>query len=40
MGKHTNTRVFNIIAWATAIIVIGLSLIMMWQSLRQMLGHG
>ena len=26
MGKHTNNRWFNLIAWATAIIVIGLSI--------------
>ena len=33
MGKHTNTRWFNVIAWATTVIVVGLSLVMMWQSL-------
>ena len=36
MGKHTNTRLFNVVAWTTSIVVIGLSLIMMWQSLHQM----
>lgn len=30
MGKHTNNRWFNTIAWATAIIVIGLSLAMLF----------
>ena len=25
MGKHTNNRIFNLIAWTTAIVVIGLS---------------
>ena len=30
MGKHTNNRWFNMIAWATAIIVIGLSLAMLF----------
>ena len=30
MGKHTNNRWFNIVAWATAIIVIGLSLSMLF----------
>jgi NRAMP (natural resistance-associated macrophage protein)-like metal ion transporter len=30
MGKHTNNRGFNIVAWATAIIVIGLSVSMLF----------
>jgi NRAMP (natural resistance-associated macrophage protein)-like metal ion transporter len=30
MGKHTNNRWFNVIAWATAIIVIGLSVAMLF----------
>jgi Mn2+/Fe2+ NRAMP family transporter len=34
MGKHTNSRWFNVIAWATTVIVVGLSLVMMWQTLR------
>jgi len=34
MGKYTNTRWFNVIAWATTVIVVGLSLVMMWQSLH------
>jgi len=34
MGKHTNTRWFNVIAWTTTVIVVGLSLVMMWQSLH------
>jgi len=33
MGKYTNTPWFNVIAWATTVIVVGLSLVMMWQSL-------
>jgi Mn2+/Fe2+ NRAMP family transporter len=33
MGKYTNTRWFNVIAWSTTVIVVGLSLVMMWQSL-------
>jgi len=33
MGKYTNSRWFNVIAWSTAVIVIGLSLVMMWQTL-------
>jgi Mn2+/Fe2+ NRAMP family transporter len=27
MGAHTNSRLFNTIAWATAIIVIGLTMV-------------
>jgi Mn2+/Fe2+ NRAMP family transporter len=34
MGKHTNSRWFNIVAWATTVIVIGLSVVLMWQSLH------
>ena len=30
MGKHTNNRWFNVIAWGTAIVVIGLSLAMLF----------
>jgi NRAMP (natural resistance-associated macrophage protein)-like metal ion transporter len=31
MGEHTNSRWFNGVAWATAAIVIVLSLVMMWN---------
>ncbi len=34
MGKYTNRRWFNGVAWATAGIVIGLSLVMVWNSLH------
>jgi NRAMP (natural resistance-associated macrophage protein)-like metal ion transporter len=34
MGKYTNGRWFNIIAWATAIIVTALSLILVWNTLH------
>lgn len=30
MGRHTNTRFYNIVAWATTIIVIGLSLVLVF----------
>ncbi len=33
MGKYTNRTWFDVIAWATAVIVIGLSLVMVWNSL-------
>lgn len=34
MGKHTNSRMFNIIAWVTAIVVSGLSIMLMIQQFR------
>jgi NRAMP (natural resistance-associated macrophage protein)-like metal ion transporter len=34
MGKYTNTRWLNAIAWITAIIVIALSLILVWNTLH------
>ena len=33
MGKWTNSRWLNVIAWATAVIVIGLSTVLVWNSL-------
>jgi NRAMP (natural resistance-associated macrophage protein)-like metal ion transporter len=34
MGKYTNTRWFNAIAWGTAIIVTALSLVLVWNTLH------
>jgi NRAMP (natural resistance-associated macrophage protein)-like metal ion transporter len=34
MGKYTNTRWLNVIAWTTAIIVTALSLILVWNTLH------
>jgi NRAMP (natural resistance-associated macrophage protein)-like metal ion transporter len=34
MGKYTNKRWFNVIAWATAIIVTALSLVLVWNTLH------
>ena len=34
MGKYTNTRLFNGIAWTTAIIVTALSLVLVWNNLH------
>jgi NRAMP (natural resistance-associated macrophage protein)-like metal ion transporter len=34
MGKYTNTLWFNVIAWATAIIVTGLSLVLVWNTIH------
>ncbi len=30
MGKHTNSRFFNIVAWATAVILVGLTAAYLW----------
>jgi len=30
MGKYKNSRLWNVIAWATSIIVIGMTLVMLW----------
>ncbi len=34
MGTYTNSRLFNVVAWVTAVIVIALSLIMLWNQLH------
>ena len=34
MGEHVNRQWFNVIAWATGVIVTGLSLVLVWQSVR------
>jgi Mn2+/Fe2+ NRAMP family transporter len=34
MGEHTNSAWFNWVAWITAAIVIGLSLVMMWNQMH------
>jgi NRAMP (natural resistance-associated macrophage protein)-like metal ion transporter len=36
MGKYTNSRWFNVVAWTTAAIVIGLSGVMVWQAVGPM----
>jgi NRAMP (natural resistance-associated macrophage protein)-like metal ion transporter len=33
MGEHRNSRIWNVIAWATSIIVIGMTLVMLWGML-------
>jgi NRAMP (natural resistance-associated macrophage protein)-like metal ion transporter len=30
MGSHKNSRLWNVIAWATSIIVIGMTMVMLW----------
>jgi Mn2+/Fe2+ NRAMP family transporter len=30
MGEHTNSRAFNIIAWATVIVVIAMTVLMLF----------
>ena len=34
MGKYTNSHWFNVVAWLTAVIVIGLSLVMLFNSVH------
>ena len=34
MGDYTNTLMFNFVAWMTAILVIGLSVVLVWNSLH------
>jgi Mn2+/Fe2+ NRAMP family transporter len=34
MGKYTNTRWWNAIAWITVIIMIGLSLVLVWNTIH------
>ncbi len=34
MGEHTNSHWFNIVAWATALIVVGLSSALVWDAIR------
>ncbi len=40
MGKYTNSHWFNIVAYATAVIVVGLTVVMLWQSVSGMFGKG
>ena len=30
MGEHKNSRLWNLIAWTTSIIVIGMTMVMLW----------
>jgi Mn2+/Fe2+ NRAMP family transporter len=34
MGTYVNSWLFNVVAWVTAVVVIGLSVVMMVQALR------
>jgi Mn2+/Fe2+ NRAMP family transporter len=34
MGRYTNSHWFNVVAWATTVIVIGLTVVMVWQQLH------
>ena len=33
MGDYVNSRFFNVVAWATTVLVIGLTTALVWQSL-------
>ncbi len=37
MGEHTNSHWFNIVAWLTTVIVVGLTAVMLWQSVAPLL---
>ncbi len=39
MGEHTNTVTFNIVAWVTAVAMIILTVVLMWQGVAQWV-HG
>lgn len=39
MGEHTNTVAFNIVAWVTAVAMIILTVVLMWQGVAQWV-HG
>ena len=39
MGEHTNTFAFNVVAWVTAVAMIILTVVLMWQGVAQWL-HG
>jgi Mn2+/Fe2+ NRAMP family transporter len=30
MGEYKNSRLWNVIAWSTSLIVIGMTLVMLW----------
>jgi Mn2+/Fe2+ NRAMP family transporter len=34
MEEHVNTRTFNVIAWTTTVIMIGLTVALVWGTLR------
>ena len=34
MGEYVNTRFFNIVAWTTTVVVIGLSIAWTWASMK------
>jgi Mn2+/Fe2+ NRAMP family transporter len=35
MGRYTNTRFFNVVCWATTVLMIALTAIMLWQMRQQ-----
>jgi len=39
MGEHTNTLAFNVVAWVTAVAMIILTVVLMWQGVAQWI-HG
>jgi Mn2+/Fe2+ NRAMP family transporter len=40
MGEHTNTLAFNVVAWVTAVAMIILTVVLMWQGVAQWVRGG
>jgi Mn2+/Fe2+ NRAMP family transporter len=38
MGAYTNKLTFNVVAWTTAVVMTGLSLVLVWNSLTTRAG--
>jgi Mn2+/Fe2+ NRAMP family transporter len=34
MGEYVNTRLFNMVAWSTTVLIVGLSLMWAWSSMK------
>jgi Mn2+/Fe2+ NRAMP family transporter len=34
MGEYVNTRLFNVIAWSTTVLIVGLSLMWAYASMK------
>jgi len=34
MEEHVNTRAFNVIAWGTTVIMIAMTMVLVWNTLR------
>lgn len=34
MGEYVNSRLFNVVAWSTTVLIVGLSLMWAWSSMK------